>query len=62
MVYESVSSQEPAWPQPEQDQVLQLFQERCRELRGPQKKRAGRPAKVSWSHLCLATMICFLRG
>jgi hypothetical protein len=62
MMDESVSSQEPVWPQGEQGQVLQRFQERGREWRGPQKKRAGRPASISWSPRCLAMMLCLLRG
>ena len=62
MMYDSVSEQESAWPQPEQEQVLQVFEESCQMLSWPQNKRAGRPAQVSWSHLCLAILLCFVRG
>jgi hypothetical protein len=63
MMYDSVSEQEPRWPQPEQKQVLQVVEESCQQLAAwPQKKRAGRPAKVSWSHLCLGILLCFVRG
>lgn len=62
MTYDSVSDQELAWPEPKQEQVLDLFKESCRTVVCPQKKGAGRPAKVCWSHLCLALLVCFLRG
>jgi len=61
-MYDNVSEPEAAWPQPKQEQVMQLFEESCQALRGAQKKRAGRPASVSWGHLCLGMMLCFLRG
>ena len=62
MMYDSEEVQEPAWPRPEQRQVLELFHESSQDVRGRQKRGAGRPATVSWSHLCLGIMICFLRG
>jgi hypothetical protein len=62
MTNESVSQQEPAWPRPNEQQVLQVFAHSGQDLCGPAKKRAGRPATVSWSHLCLTIMLCFLRG
>jgi hypothetical protein len=62
MSNDTVSPQEPAWPKPNEKQLLQVFEQSCRDLCGPAKRRAGRPAAVSWSHLCLAIMLCFLRG
>lgn len=62
MSNERVSPQEPAWPRPNEKQLLQVFEQSCQHLCGPAKRRAGRPALVSWSHLCLAIMLCFLRG
>jgi hypothetical protein len=62
MMYDSVSEQEPRWPEVEQKQVLQVVEESCQQLAWPQKKRAGRPAKVSWSHLCIGILLCFVRG
>src|ERR1700730_1686728 len=61
-MYDSVSEQEPRWPQPEPKQVLQVVEESCQQLAWPQNKHAGRPAKVSWSHLCLGILLCFVRG
>ena len=61
MSYDSVSPQEAAWPKPSQEQVLCLFQESSRAVLS-QKKRPGRPASVTWSHLCLGIVLCFLRG
>ena len=61
-MYDNALEPEAAWPKPKQELVMQLFEESCQALRGPQKKRAGRPAMVSWSHLCLGMMLCFLRG
>ncbi|WP_040448446.1 hypothetical protein [Ktedonobacter racemifer] len=62
MTNESVPPQEPVWPKPNEKQLLLVFEQSCQDLCRPAKKRAGRPATVSWSHLCLAIMICFLRG
>jgi hypothetical protein len=45
-----------------EQQVLQVFEQSCRAMCLSEKKRAGRPAVVSWSYLCLAVMTCFLRG
>jgi hypothetical protein len=53
MTNENAPQQEPAWPKPNEKQVLQICEQRCRDLCGPAKRRAGRPAFVSWSHLCL---------
>ncbi len=61
-MYDNVSEQEPAWPQPKREQMVQLLEESCQQVRNLPSKRAGRPAKVSWSHLCLAILLCFLRG
>jgi hypothetical protein len=62
MSNENVSQQEPAWPRPSQHLVLPIFEQRCQDLSGSAKRRAGRPATVRWSQLCLAIMLCFLRG
>lgn len=62
MSNDTVSQQEPAWPRPSEHQVLQIFEQSCQDLSGSAKKRAGRPATVSWNHLCLTIMLCFLRG
>ncbi len=62
MTNDSVPQQEPAWPKPNEKQLLQVFEQSCQDLCGPAKRRVGRPATVSWSQLCLAIMICFLRG
>lgn len=62
MTNDSVSQQGPAWPKPNEQQVLQVFEHSCQDLCGPNKRRAGRPATVSWNHRCLAMMLCFLRG
>lgn len=62
MMDDTLDVQEPTWPQPEHSQVLALFQESSEHLARRQKRGAGRPATVSWSHLCLAIMLCFLRG
>lgn len=59
---DNVSQQEPAWSRPDQQQMLQIFEQSCRDLSGSAKRRAGRPATISWNHLCLAIMLCFLRG
>jgi DDE family transposase len=62
MMNDSVSEQEPRWPEVEPKQVLQVVEESCQQVAWPQNKRAGRPAKVSWSHLCLGILLCFVRG
>lgn len=62
MRYDNVSEQEPRWPQVNREQMVQLLEESCQQVSRPPRKRAGRPAKVSWSHLCLALLLCFLRG
>lgn len=62
MANDSVSQQEPAWPRPNEQQVLQIFEQSCQDLSEKSKRRAGRPATVSGNHLCLAIMLCFLRG
>jgi hypothetical protein len=62
MSHENVSQQEPAWPRPNKHHVLQIVEQRCRDLSGSAKKRAGRPATVRWSHRCLAIMRCCVRG
>lgn len=58
----NVSQQEPAWPRPNKQQALQIFEHRCQQWCRPAKRRAGRPALVRWKHLCLAIILCFLRG
>lgn len=62
MSNDSVSQQEPVWPKPGKQQVLQVFEQSCQHLCALAKRRAGRPATVSWNHLCLTIMLCFLRG
>lgn len=62
MSNENVSQHEPAWPRPSVQHALQVFEQRCHDLCRPAKTRAGRPATVRWSHLCLAIMLCVLRG
>jgi hypothetical protein len=62
MTHDSASPQERVWPKPDEEQVLQLFEHSSQDLCLPVKRRAGRPALVSWNHLCLAIMLCFLRG
>jgi hypothetical protein len=42
--------------------MLEQFEQSSREMCAAEKRRAGRPATVSWSHLCLAIMRCFWRG
>lgn len=61
MKYDSVAQQEAAWPKPSQEQVLCLFQESSRAVL-KEKKRPGRPARVTWNHLCLGIVLCFLQG
>lgn len=58
----SASRQEAAWPRPNEKQLLQVLEQNSQDLCGPAKRRAGRPARVSWDHLCLAIVHCFLRG
>lgn len=62
MTYDSVGTQEPGWPQPEPKDVLQMYEASCQQVMQLAKPRRGRPASVSWSHLCLAILLCFLRG
>src|SRR5581483_1468736 len=62
MSNDTVRGQEPAWPMPEHQHVLQFFEQSSRDLCVPGKSRAGRPPRVQWSHLCMAIMLCFLRG
>ncbi|HEY1349047.1 MAG TPA: hypothetical protein VGF67_05420 [Ktedonobacteraceae bacterium] len=45
------------------NQVRQHVFEHCyRQLCNPATRRVGQPAMVSWSHLGLAIMLCFVRG
>jgi hypothetical protein len=46
MTTERVSQHEPAWPQPNEQQMLQVVEHRCRDLYGPVQRRAGWPATV----------------
>jgi len=62
MSNETVYGQEPAWPRPAPQQVLQLFEQSNRNLCVWEKPRVGRPPTVQWNHLCLAIMLCFGRG
>jgi hypothetical protein len=62
MMYDTGSPQEKAGPRPDSSQMLAVLQESSQALLSPQRKRAGRPAKVSWSHLCLGILLCFVRG
>lgn len=62
MTNDTCSEQEAAWPTPSEQQVLQLFEQSSREVRVAAKPRVGRPPTVTWSHLCLAIMLCFPRG
>jgi hypothetical protein len=62
MKEDNVSPHEPAWPQPDEKQVLQALEQSSREVCAPARRRAGRPCLVSWPHLCLAIVLCFLRG
>lgn len=39
-----------------------LVEQSCHDVYGSGEKRVGRPATVSWNHLCLAIIHCFLRG
>ncbi len=62
MSNDSKEEQAPAWPRPSWQQVLQVCEEQSQQMSVPARRRAGRPALVSWEHLCLAIMLCFLRG
>ena len=61
MSHDSVSRQEPKQPEPKQEHLLALLQESSRELQA-KARRPGRPASISWTHLCLGIVLCFLRG
>lgn len=61
MSHDSVSRQEPKPAAPTQKQMLALLQESSREVQG-KKRRAGRPASITWTHLCLGIVLCFLQG
>lgn len=59
MTNERVSQQEPVWPKPSVQQVLQVFEQSGQNLCKPAKRRADRPATISWSHLCFAYTLLF---
>lgn len=53
---ERVSQHAPAWPKPNEQPVLQVFEQRGRDRCGPATRHAGRSATVCGKHRCLAIM------
>jgi hypothetical protein len=61
-MYDTEQAQEPSWPSASQEQMLELFEESHKDLAPVFQRRRGRKPKVTWHHLCLAILTCFLRG
>lgn len=62
MINDSLYRQEGKEPESwDVENALMRLREYCQSVEQP-RKRAGRPALLSWQHLCLAIVTCFLQG
>src|SRR5579863_7980901 len=57
-----VERQEGKEVQPTSSEVETLLKESCRQLKASGKRKAGRPATVSWTQMCMSIVLCFWQG
>ncbi len=62
MIHDSASCTQQQLPAVSPEHTINLLCATTRQLVNSQQRGRGRPAVLSWSHLCLALLVCCLRG